>query len=143
MSTMVITNIWQFESLTVIILIWKEVLNLLMRSRPWLSTVPMSDFLIRQEVHEGISYIRWERGNFYYRPWKAKRKTTLKNFWTNSSIPSKQYALVFLWREEFQPGLDVELTEQLLACSVPTKCNNIYKKQSPSPHHGVWGGHKQ
>ena len=39
------------------------------------------------------------------------------------------------------PGSDSELTEQFLACSVPTRCNDIDENQTPSLRHGVWGGH--
>ena len=31
---------------------------------------------------------RWERANFFQRPWKARRKTTMQWFWINTIISS-------------------------------------------------------
>ena len=88
---------WLWRNLTLVVLILKELLNLLVRSRLWLATIPASQryrsvwvsyqsgsawrhllFLIQDE----------KRPIFYHRPWRIRRKTMLQNFWTNLSITS-------------------------------------------------------
>ena len=54
---------------------------------------------------------------------------------TQASSPT-DHTLVFLIWEKFLPGSDDELWEELLACSVPTKCIDSDENQTPSPHHG-------
>ena len=38
----------------------------------------------------GISHTKWERTNFYNRPWRTRGKSIFQNFWTNSNVPSNQ-----------------------------------------------------
>ena len=77
---------------------------------------------------------------FYRMPSRKIRKTVLKNFWTNSNIPTNRTSFCFSKMRKFQQGSDSELAEQPLDCIVPTRCTNIDEKQTLSPHRGVWGG---
>ena len=62
-----------------------------------------------------MSYTRWERVNFYLKPWRIKEKTTLKSFTTNSSIPSdwmcfsfshiRNSARIIWWSQRTTAGL--------------------------------------
>ena len=52
-----------------------------------------------------------------------------------------RYALVYFRLENILPGSDSELIKQTFVCCVPTRCTDIDENQTPSVHHGVWGGH--
>ena len=51
-----------------------------------------------------------------------------------------EHALMFLKWEKFLQGSDGEFTEQLVACSVSTRCTDSDEKQTPSWHHSVYCG---
>ena len=88
-----------------------------------------------------ISHTTWKRANFYHRPLRTRGKTMLQNFWTNSSILSNLSYFGFSQiRKNFWQNQMLN-SEQPLACSVWIKCTDK-EKQTPSTHHGVWGGHK-
>ena len=66
-SLVVVMMVWQLEIFTLVVLVMKEFLNFLLRSRPWLTIIStiardmgVSVFLMRQVVHEGIRYFSYE-----------------------------------------------------------------------------------
>ena len=102
----------------------------------------MSEFLIRQIVHEDIWYSSYKKVTIFIRDHeKQEKRMHCKALEQTQACPPSEYTLVFLRWEKFLPGSDHELTEQLLAFSVLTRCTNINEIQTPSPHHGVWEGH--
>ena len=69
---------------------------------------------------------------------KTSGKATQQSFWINQPSPPSESALVFLKWEKI-----LLKTEQCLACSVHAKCSDSDENQTPSRHHGVWGGYDQ
>ena len=69
---------------------------------------------------------------------KNMKKDCCKVFEQTQTSSPIEYALVFLRCEKFLPRSDGELTEQLLTCSVPIRCD---EDQIPSTHHSIYGGH--
>ena len=88
----------------------------------------VSKFLIRQVVHEEIQY-------FSYKMWKEpifitdlegqQERPHWKAFQQIEASSLVEQDLIFLRWEKFLPRSDDELTEQLLACFVPTGCTDI------------------
>ena len=82
MSPLRITKIQQLVGLTLIVRIIKEVPIFLVRSKPWFTTIPaiqsrdigMSEFLIRQIVHEDIRYFSYKMRKFHFLITLDKRK---------------------------------------------------------------------
>ena len=104
----------------------------------------MSEFLIWQVVYEGIHYFSYKirNGKFLLQAMKDRKKNKNADLFEQTQTSPAFFSFSFL-REKFFQVLDGELTEQLLACSVPTWCTDIDENQIPSPHHGVWGGYLQ
>ena len=69
---------------------------------------------------------------------RQEERLCCKAFQQPRASLSTEHALLFLKWEKFLPGLDGELTEQLLACSAPTKCTNSDENQKTNPYYGVW-----
>ena len=60
------------------------------------------------------------RKNFLSEAMKEESRPCCKAFEQTQAFPPVEHVLVFLWWEILLPGSDNELTEKLLACSVPT-----------------------
>ena len=98
-----ILNALQFESLTLIVQIKKELPNVLGRYKAMTDSdlsesirflsrdMRAYEFLLRQVVHKKyLVFLRQdEKGfDFYHRPWRIKKNTAMQSFWkkTNSRI---------------------------------------------------------
>ena len=81
--------------------------------------IRVSEFLIRQVVHEDIHYFwyKMRKGQFLSQAMKDKM---LLWFWTNSNIFSYQ-TFFFADEKEFLPGSEGELTDQILPSPVPIR----------------------
>ena len=147
---MVVKKIWQLRNFTLIVLLRKEVPNLLRRSSLWLIIIPawdseMPEFLLGRSSMKifCISHTICKRVNFYRKPWWTRGKTALQIFQQTQESPSFGHDLIFLRWEKFMSGTDYELREQRLACPVNTRYTVINKNKTPSSHHGVCDGHLQ
>ena len=155
MSPVVITKVRHLGRRILSVPIRKELLNLLVGSRPWLTAIPISQWSpqpgasecrsVRQVVHEDIWYflIKLRKGQILSQAMKNKTKDGTVKLLNKLKHPPPwtEHALVFLRGEKILPGSDGESTEQPLVCSVPTRCTDSYENQVSSPHHGVLGGH--
>ena len=102
------------------------------------------EFLIRQVVHEDIWYFLYKmrKGQFLITVHEGlEERQFCKAFQPTQESPSTEHALLFLRWEKFPLGSDSELTEQLLACSVPTRYTDSHENQTPSQYHCVWSGY--
>ena len=102
MCPLVIMNVRQFRSLTPIILIRKENLNVLVWFWPLLTKIQVSHFGWHPLTWKGLSFssgrlcikttcyfsYKMRKNNFYFMPRKTRGKTSLQSFWANFSIPS-------------------------------------------------------
>ena len=59
------------------------------------SDMGVSEFLIKQVVHEDIQYFPWARTNFYFRSWGTREKISLRSLSPNSNILSYRMSFVF------------------------------------------------
>ena len=140
-SPVVITNVRHLGSFILIVLVSKELPNLLVR----LTTIPANQpgslpgiwecFGFLSSRHEDIRNFSYEmrKGHSPTRAWRTRGKTTLRSYSTNSSIPLNRTCFGF----SQMSGSDGELIEKPLNCSVPTRYTDIHENQAPSPYHGI------
>ena len=91
----------------------------------------ISEFLIKQVLHEYIQYLSYKgrKGPFflYHRPWRNKRNERA------AKLLNKLNHLL----QPNMPKSDDEFTEQL-ACFVPSRCPVRDGNQIPSSNHSLW-----
>ena len=94
MNLKVIMKIQQLGSLTLVVLMRKELPNLLVRSRPWLSTILANQVYSRCHRSVRVVDIRYfsyktRKEQLYHSPWGTRRKLSWKSFQIQASPPTE------------------------------------------------------
>ena len=139
MSPRVITKVWQLGNLTLIILIRKNLPNLLVRSKSWLTLI------LASQTYQASSAWRYSVFLIQNEKWTIfitghEDRPHYKAFQQSQASPPTKKALIFLRWENLLLESDGEFTRPQVVCFVPTRCIFSDENQTPGSHQDIWKG---